>query len=85
MDNPLKYFLTIQVSEKEVNSPDFDLANYLSRRIQKEWFKKAVEFVVKDNPTSETYVRHDGKRSATVVCEVTQKQMNNAIEEHFNH
>lgn len=47
MDNPLKDCLKIQVSEEKVNSPDFDLANYLSRRIQKEWFKKAVEFELK--------------------------------------
>ena len=47
MNNPLKDCLTIKVSEEEVNRPDFDLANYLRRKIQNELFKKAVEFELK--------------------------------------
>ena len=44
MDNPLKTCLTIQVSEENVNSPDFDLANYVNKKLKKAWFKKALEF-----------------------------------------
>ena len=44
MDNPLKTCLTIQVSEEDVNSSDFDLTNYLNMKIKKAWFKKAQEF-----------------------------------------
>jgi len=44
MDNPLKTCMTIQVSEEDVNSPDFDLANYANKKIKKAWFKKALEF-----------------------------------------
>lgn len=36
--------MTIQVSEEDVNSPDFDLANYANKKIKKAWFKKALEF-----------------------------------------
>jgi len=36
--------MTIQVSEENVNSPDFDLANYANKKIKKAWFKKALEF-----------------------------------------
>ena len=44
MDVPLKDCLTIQVSEEDVNSPDFDLSNYMKKKIKKAWFKKALEF-----------------------------------------
>ena len=44
MENPLKTCLTIQVSEEDVNSPDFDLSNYLNKKIKKAWFEKALEF-----------------------------------------
>ena len=44
MDVPLKDCLTIQVSEEDVNSPDFDLSNYVSKKIKETWFKKALEF-----------------------------------------
>jgi hypothetical protein len=44
MKNPLKDCLTIQVSEEEVNSPDFDLVNYMDKKIKKAWFEKALEF-----------------------------------------
>ena len=40
----LKDCLTIQVSEKDLNSPDFDLLNYVNKKIKKAWFKKALEF-----------------------------------------
>lgn len=39
----------------------------------------SVEFVVKDKPKKEPYVEMD-KNGATVVFEVTQEQMNKAIE-----
>ena len=44
MENPLKDCLTIQVSEEDVNSPDFDLVNYMNKKIKEVWFKKAREF-----------------------------------------
>lgn len=44
MENPLKHCLTIQVSEEDVKSPDFNLSNYLNMKIKKAWFKKAQEF-----------------------------------------
>ena len=44
MENPLKDCLTIQVSEEYVNSPDFDLSNYMNKKIKEAWFKKALEF-----------------------------------------
>lgn len=44
MENPLKHCLTIQVSKEDVNSPDFDLSNYLNKKTKKAWFKKALEF-----------------------------------------
>ena len=44
MENPLKNCLTIQVSEEDVKSPDFDLLNYVNKKIKQEWFKKALEF-----------------------------------------
>lgn len=44
MENPLKYCMTIQVSEKDVNSPDFDLSTYMNKKIKEAWFKKALEF-----------------------------------------
>lgn len=40
----------------------------------------SVEFVVKDNPKKEPYMERD-KNVATVVFEVTQEQMNKAIDE----
>ena len=49
MENPLKYCLTIQVSEEDVNSPDFDLSNYMNKKIKKALFKKALEFEQKQN------------------------------------
>lgn len=42
--NPLKNCLTIQVSDEEVNSPDFNLSNYLNKKIKKTWFKKALKY-----------------------------------------
>ena len=44
MENPLKDCLTIQVSEEDVNSPDFDLSNYVNKKIKKAWLEKAFEF-----------------------------------------
>ena len=44
MDVPLKDCLTIQVSEEDVNSPDFDLSNYVDKKIKETLFKKALEF-----------------------------------------
>ncbi len=44
MENPLKDCLTIQVSEEDVNSPDFDLTNYVNKKIKDTWFKKALEY-----------------------------------------
>ena len=44
MKNPLKDFLTIQVSEEDINSQDFDLANYMNKKIKETRFKKALEF-----------------------------------------
>lgn len=44
MENPLKGCLTIQVSKEDVNSPDFDLSNYVNKKIKKAWFEKALEF-----------------------------------------
>ena len=44
MENPLKDCLTIQVSKEDVNSPDFNLSNYVNKKIKKAWFKKALEF-----------------------------------------
>lgn len=44
MENPLKDCLTIQVSKEDVNSPDFDLSNYVNKKIKKAWFEKALEF-----------------------------------------
>ena len=44
MENPLKDCLTIQVSEEEVNSPDFDLSNYMNKKIKEAWFKNALGF-----------------------------------------
>ena len=38
----MKDCLTIQVSEEDVNSPDFDLANYMNKKIKKTWFNKAL-------------------------------------------
>ena len=49
MENPLKDCLTIQVSEKDVNSPDFDLSNYMNKKIKETWFKKALEFELTHN------------------------------------
>ena len=43
IENPLKDCLTIQVSEEDVNNPDFDLSNYMNKKIKKAWFKKALE------------------------------------------
>ena len=42
-----------------------------------------VEFVVKDNPKPEAYNEHTGKHSAKIVFEMTQEQMNKAIEDNF--
>ena len=44
MENPLKDCLTIQVSDEDVNSPDFDLLNYVNKKIKETWFKKVLEF-----------------------------------------
>ena len=44
MENLLKDRMTIQVSEEDVNSPDFDLLNYVNKKIKKTWFKKALEY-----------------------------------------
>lgn len=44
MENTLKDCLTIQVSKEDVNSPDFDLLNYINKKIKQTWFKKALEF-----------------------------------------
>ena len=49
VEKPLKNCLTIQVSEKDVDIPDFDLVNYLDKKIKKAWFKKAQEFYLKQN------------------------------------
>lgn len=49
MENPLKDCLTLQVSEEEVNSPDFDLSNYVNKKIKKALFKKALEFELIQN------------------------------------
>lgn len=49
MENPLKDCITIRVSTEEVNSPDFDLLNYLNKKFKKEWFKKAQDFEQKQN------------------------------------
>ena len=43
-NNSLKDCLTIQVSVEDVNSPDFDLLNYVNKKIKKTWFKKALEY-----------------------------------------
>lgn len=40
----MKDCLTIQVSEEEVNSPDFDLANYVNKKLKEAWFKEALKF-----------------------------------------
>jgi hypothetical protein len=42
MDVPLKDCLTLQVSEENANSPDFDLANYMNKKIKETLFKKAL-------------------------------------------
>lgn len=39
-----KYCLTIQASEEDVNSPDFDLTNHIIKKFKKAWLKKAQEF-----------------------------------------
>ena len=39
MENPLKDCLTIQVSEEDVNSPDFDLTNYVNKKAKKAWLE----------------------------------------------
>jgi hypothetical protein len=44
MENPLKDCLTIQVREEDVNSPDFDISNYMNKKIKEAFFKKALEF-----------------------------------------
>ena len=44
MENPLKDCLTIQISEEEVNSPDFDLVNYMDMEFKKACLKKIQEF-----------------------------------------
>lgn len=44
MENLLKDCLTIQVSEEDVNSPDFNLLNCMDKKIKKAWFRKALEF-----------------------------------------
>lgn len=44
MENPLKTCLTIQVNEEDVNSPDFDLVNYMNKKFKKAWLKKSLEF-----------------------------------------
>ena len=44
MENSLKDCLTIQVGEVDVNSPDFDLTNYVNKKIKDTWFKKALEY-----------------------------------------
>lgn len=44
MENPLKDCLTLQVSEENANSPDFDLSNYMNKKIKETLFKKALEF-----------------------------------------
>ena len=46
MENPLKICLSIQVSKEDVNSPYFDLSNYMNKKIKKEWFKEALLFDV---------------------------------------
>ena len=39
MEKQLKDCLTIQVSEEEVNSPDFDLVNFLNKKFKKAWLE----------------------------------------------
>lgn len=48
-ENPLKECLTIQVSEEDVNSPDFNLYNFLNKKFKEAWFKKIQEFEQKQN------------------------------------
>ena len=61
MENLLKNCLTIQVSEEEVNSPDFDISNYVNKKIKKAWFKNALEGLPKNGmskpPTASSPIR----------------------------
>lgn len=50
MENPLKNCLTIQVSEEDVNSPNFDLSSYVNKKSKETWFRKALKFELKQNP-----------------------------------
>ena len=49
MKSRIKDCLTIQVSKEEVNSPDFDLLNYMNKKIKKAWLKKSQEFELAQN------------------------------------
>ena len=44
MEKPPKDCLTIQVSKEDVKSPDFNLYNFLNKKIKKALFKKSLEF-----------------------------------------
>ena len=57
MENPLKDCLTIQVSEEDVNSPDFDLANYMNKKIKKALFKVSSMDYIKQN--RKTYTENE--------------------------
>jgi len=39
MENPLKNCMTIQVSEEDVKSPDFNLYNFLNKKFKKAWLE----------------------------------------------
>ena len=43
-ENALKNCLQIEISEEEFNDAEFDVTDYVNKKIKKAWFEKALEF-----------------------------------------
>ena len=42
--NALKNCLQIEISEEEINNAEFDVTDYVNKKIKKAWFEKVFEF-----------------------------------------
>jgi hypothetical protein len=43
-ENALRNCLQIEISEEEFNNAEFDVTDYVNKKIKKAWFEKALEF-----------------------------------------
>jgi hypothetical protein len=43
-ENALRNCLQIEISEEELNNAEFDVTDYVNKKIKKAWFEKALKF-----------------------------------------